>query len=625
MTTAPLSRRFSTLAATAAPGSRAARLVAAVSRAHVGLYRATGGKVGGAMGPVEIALLITTTGRRSGEPRTSALACFRFPELPGLADVTVLVASNAGAPRDPAWFGNALAHPDVTLRRRDRTEELRARAATDAEHAVLWPLVVAAADTYATYQELTERRIPLLLLAPRPPRTAADDLHLLGELGKHLDGDVHLPGSPRHAELAAPWNVTVPVTPAAVVAVRSARDVAATVRTARSLGLKVAVQRTGHGASPVGRDTLLVHTAGLDGCSVDPAARTARVGAGTLWTDVLAAAAEHGLAAPCGSAPGVGVAGFLTGGGLGPLARTIGPSSDLVRAFDVVTGDGERRHVTAATEPDLFWGLRGGKSTLGIVTAVEFDLLPLAEVYGGALWFAAEDAGTALHAWARWCAGLPPQATTSVVLAQVPPLPGLPPALAGKSVLSVRFVWTADPAEGARLLEPLRALGPVLDTVAVLPCAAIGSVHADPTDPLPATERSGLLRELPAAAVDALLAVAGPRSGTPLTGVELRQLGGAVAAEPEHPSALCHRDAAFTVLTVGLALPGSPDAGAAGDAVLAALEDWSAPGALPNFAGGDDPARFARCYDEATRARLRDLGDRYDPHRVLVTGRVVRG
>lgn len=626
MSTAPLSRRFSTLAATAAPGSRTARFVTAVSRAHVRVHRATGGRLGGAMGPVEIALL-TTTGRRSGAPRTSALACFQFPDF---GDQLVLVASNAGAARHPAWFHNAVAHPDVRLERRGRNEELRARPATEAEHAALWPLVVAAADTYAAYQELTDRRIPLLLLEPRPaprpaPRTAADGLQLLAELGRHLDGDVHLPGTARYAELAAPWNVTVPVTPAAVVAVRSARDVAAAVRAAASLGLKVAVQRTGHGASPVDRGTLLVHTGELDGCTVDPVTRTARVGAGALWTEVVAAAAEHGLAAPCGSAPGVGVAGFLTGGGLGPLARTIGPGSDLVRALDVVTGDGELRHVTPETEPDLFWGLRGGKATLGVVTGVEVDLLPIAEVLGGALWFAAEQAETVLHRWARWCEDLPTRATTSVVLAQLPPLPELPPALAGRSVVSVRFVWTGPTDEGERLLEPLRDLAPVLDTVAVMPYAAIGSVHADPTDPVPATERSGLLAELPPAAVDALLTVAGPRSGTPLLGVELRQLGGAVAAAPEHPSALCHRDAGFTVLTLGLALPGAPDAAAAGEAVLDALAPWSHPGALPNFAGGDDPARFARCYDEATRTRLRELGDRYDRHRVLATGRVVRG
>lgn len=623
MTTAPLSRRFSTLAATAAPGSRTARFVAAVSRAHVGVHRATGGRVGGSMGPVDIALL-TTTGRRSGVPRTSALAVFRFPDF---GDVDVVVASNAGAPTHPAWYLNALADPAVRLRRRDEDVTRRARPATDAEHAVLWPMVVAQADTYATYQRATHRRIPLLLLEdPRPPRTPAEDLSLLAELGTHLDGDVHLPGTAAHRALSAPWNASVVVDPAAVVEVGSAHDVASTVRTARSLGLKVAVQRTGHGAAAVGRDTVLVQTRRLDGCEVDPVARTARLGAGALWTDVLEAAAEHGLAAPCGSAPAVGVAGFLTGGGIGPLARTVGPSSDLVRSFDVVTGDGRLRHVTPEAEPDLFWGLRGGKATLGVVTAVEVGLLPLRTVLGGALWFAAEDADAVVHAWARWCEDLPTAGTTSLVLAQLPPLPELPPALSGRSVVSVRFVWTGGVTEGEHLLGGLRAVAPpVLDTVGVLPYAAIGSVHADPTDPVPATERSGLLRELPPEAVTALLAAAGPGSGSPLMGVELRQLGGAVAAAPQHPSALCHRDAVFTVLTIGLAVPGAPDAGAAGDALLDALAPWTTGGALPNFAGGDDPQRFARCYDAATLTRLRTLGDRYDPHRVLATGRVVRG
>ena len=93
-----------------------------------------------------------------------------------------------------------------------------------------------------------------------------------------------------------------------------------------------------------------------------------------------------------GSSPDVGVVGYLTGGGLGPVARTHGLASDTVRAFEVVTGDGVARRVTATNHPELFWGLRGGKGTLGIVTAVEIDLVEQAELYAGALWFAAADA-----------------------------------------------------------------------------------------------------------------------------------------------------------------------------------------------------------------------------------------
>ena len=93
----------------------------------------------------------------------------------------------------------------------------------------------------------------------------------------------------------------------------------------------------------------------------------------------------YGLAPLCGSAPGVGVIGYLTGGGVGPLVRSVGLSVDHVRAFDLVTGSWEVLHVTPDEHADLFWGARGGKSALGIVTEMEIDLLPIAEFYGGHL------------------------------------------------------------------------------------------------------------------------------------------------------------------------------------------------------------------------------------------------
>lgn len=131
---------------------------------------------------------------------------------------------------------------------------------------------------------------------------------------------------------------------------------------------------------------------------------------------MLDAATPLGLAPVVGSAPGVGVVGYLTGGGVGPLARIWGAGSDHVRAFDVVTGDGLLRRATAEEEPDLFWGLRGGKGTLGVVTAVEIDLFRQPEVYGGALYLDGSHARDVLHAWREWCGTLPPEGATSVAL-----------------------------------------------------------------------------------------------------------------------------------------------------------------------------------------------------------------
>lgn len=447
----------------------------------------------------------------------------------------------------------------------------------------------------------------------------------VSELAYDIDAPVSLPGEPGY-ERCMPWNVAAVVTPAAVVAATTAQDIADTVRFAGSRGLRVTVQATGHGAIGVAEDTILVSTAAMTGCSIDPLNRRARVEAGVRWQQVLDAAAPHGLAGLCGSAPGVGVVGYLTGGGIGPLVRTFGASSDYVRAFEVVTGMGEVLRATPDEHPDLFWGLRGGKATLGIVTAVEIDLLPVAEFYGGALVFDGDQASEVLHAWRRWSAELPESVNTSVSLQQLPPLPGVPEVLAGRLTVAVRYTAVGDAPAAEDVLRPMREVAtPLLDAVAVMPFAAIGAVHADPVDPMPVYEDQALLRELPAEAVDALLAVAGPGSGSPQVIVELRLLGGALAREPRHPSALCHRDAAFTLTTIAAPTPETADSvGEHAAAVTAAVAPWSTGGQFPNFAPSEEPGRAARVYTGEVRARLAELGDRYDPAGVFRTGQVVR-
>jgi hypothetical protein len=225
------------------------------------------------------------------------------------------------------------------------------------------------------------------------------------------------------------------------------------------------------------------------------------------------------------------------------------------------------------------------------------------------------------------CEGLPEHANTSLAILQLPPLPNVPPPLAGKMTVAVRFSSVAPKDEAEACLAPLRAAAtPILDSVAETPYAAMASIHADPTDPMPATETSALLRELTPEAVEALLALAGPDSRSPQTIVELRLLGGAIGRETGEKSAYCHRDAAFSVLAIGVLVPeiaaAIPGHGAA---LIEALEPWSTGGKLPNFGPSADPAAIAKAYDEDTVAWLSALGDQHDPDGVLRVGQVVRG
>jgi len=268
---------------------------------------------------------------------------------------------------------------------------------------------------------------------------------------------VHLPGSDDYASLTGTSNLVKAIAPAGVVAVRDAHDVSVVLRVAAAAGVQVAVQGTGHGATETMRDAILVSTVALDEVTVHADERWARIGSGVKWQAVLEASAPHGLAGLAGSSPDVGVVGYLTGGGLGPVARTHGLASDTVRAFDVVTGDGVIRRASATQNSDLFWGLRGGKGTLGIVTAVEIDLVEQASLYAGALWFDAAAAPAVIRMWGLWSSLLPEQGTTSFAVMRLPDLPTFPEPLRGRTSVSVRFAWTGDASEGAEMIQVLRA------------------------------------------------------------------------------------------------------------------------------------------------------------------------
>src|SRR5829696_383015 len=225
-----------------------------------------------------------------------------------------------------------------------------------------------------------------------PAQTDAGDPFVTSTLDQ-LTGTVHRPGGPGYPAAVTGYNRAVAHMPALVVEAQSADDVTAAVRYALAEGLTVTVQNTGHGARrPAGPDTLLLRTGALDSVTVDPVERTATIGAGATVAQVMAAVAPHGLALVAGSAPTVGVVGMTTGGGMGPLGRSLGFAVDRVRSFEVVTADGEQQHVDAESEPDLFFALRGGGGGVAVVTSMTTGLVELTGFWGGAVFFPGAEA-----------------------------------------------------------------------------------------------------------------------------------------------------------------------------------------------------------------------------------------
>ena len=439
-----------------------------------------------------------------------------------------------------------------------------------------------------------------------------------------VTGDVFAPGDHGYDDARRAWNLTTDERPAVVVMAESAADVVQAVRFARSRGMRIAPQGTGHGSEPLEPLTgaMLLRTVRMRSVRIDPAARTARAEAGAVWQDVTVPAAEHGLAALAGSSPDVGVTGYTLGGGLGWLARRHGLAANSVTAAELVIPGGDLVRADADHEPDLFWAVRGGGG-VGVVTALEMRLYPVREMYAGDLFFPIQRTAEVLHAWREWTDTVPDEITSIGHLLRLPPLPEIPEPLRGRAFVMVEAAYLGDADTGAELTRPLRRLGPELDTFAMIPAPALGQLNMDPPQPTPGPGDGAFLADFPAAAIDALVAVAGPDADTQLSSVEVRHLGGALARPAPGGGAQPSIDANYVLFAGGLAP--TPDlAGAVraqAQAVKDALAPWHAGYDYYNFE--QTPAPAAAVLPPASNRRLQEIKAAYDPDQMIISAHPV--
>jgi hypothetical protein len=442
-------------------------------------------------------------------------------------------------------------------------------------------------------------------------------------LRESVAGDVYLRGDVGLAAEVACFDPTLIHDPDIVVAARNDGDVAEALRFARENGLAVRVHATGHGSETPISDGLVVSTHALDALTINPETRLATIGAGLRWGPVIAAAAEHGLSPVTGSSTRVGAVGYTLGGGLGPLARTFGFTSDWARGFRVVTAAGEVVTADSTTNPDLFWALRGGKGGLGVVTEMTLELLPLNSLYAGALFFEGEAIEPAYRAWIDWSASLSAEATTSAAFLQVPDMEGAPPPLRGRFLFTVRFAYPGDAAEGERLLAPVREAAPIyLDGVTVIPTTAVDSIHNDPQQGSPVWIRGLMLDSFDGEAGAALYELAKPGTGSPFLAVEIRQLGGATRRDTTDGTAAGGRGSEYAVS----ALAADPNtfaerAPARAAELRSVLGDRVSEITNVNWSASlTDPAVFAGAWPPAVFERLAQVRSRWDPNRLFAFG-----
>jgi hypothetical protein len=460
------------------------------------------------------------------------------------------------------------------------------------------------------------------------PQTVPSPLDLR-DLDRAIEGDVVTPDDPQWDAARQAWALAVDQRPAAVALPESAEDVVKIVWFATANGLRIAPQGTGHNAHPLEdalASSILVKTERMRRVEIDKPNRRARVEAGAVWIDVTVPAAEHGLAALSGSSPDVGVVGYTLGGGLSWLSRRHGLAANSVHAVELVTADGRRVRADRDQEPDLFWALRGGGGSFGVVTAIEIELLPITHVYAGTLFFPQERAREVLQAWREWTQQELPDEISSVGrVMNFPPFPEVPEPVRGRSFTVLEAIYIGTEQEGAKLVAPLRELGPEIDTFVMMPAPGLSHLHMDPEHPVPAKGDGMLLRELTAGAIDALVDASTEDAGSALLSAEVRHIGGAIARPAPDHGALASIEAPYIMFAVGAAptLELRAVVGQQVSGVKDALAPWGAPHAYMNFA--ERPVEARSLYgNEYTYRRLEAIKAKYDPHDVIQSNHPIK-
>ena len=267
--------------------------------------------------------------------------------------------------------------------------------------------------------------------------------------------------------------------------------------------------------------------------------------------------------------------------------RCYGFACNRVNAIELVTVEGEARRVDAENDPELFWALRGGGGGFAIkVTALELALLPIAEVYAGALILPAELGSEAVRAYRDWAAATPEETTSIVRFLRPPPLPDVPEAIRDRPLLTIDAAHVGSREEGERIIAPLRELGePIIDTFAQVPAEELCRIHMDPEHPVPGIAHHAVIRELPDDAIDAFCAAAGTAGGLAAAVRRAPPSGRTLDPAAENAGALSRLDGDFVMFAVGI--PMTPELGQAIgghlDVLHSAMQD-SVGGYYLNFA-----------------------------------------
>jgi FAD/FMN-containing dehydrogenase len=437
------------------------------------------------------------------------------------------------------------------------------------------------------------------------------------QLREQVRGGVIAEGDDGYDEARAVYNAMIDKRPMAVVRAVNAGDVMAAVRFAREAGVDLAVRGGGHSVPGFGTcdGGIAIDLAGMRGVRVDPNARTARAEGGATWGDFNAATHAFGLATTGGIISTTGVAGLTLGGGIGYLTRGHGLSLDNLISADVVTADGSFVVASERDHEDLFWAIRGGGGNFGVATALEFELHPVDQIYGGPMFFELDAVGDLLRWYRDFIADAPEQFGGFPAFQIAPPLPFIPEDRHGDTFIAFVSCWTGPLDEAETILKPLRDVAPIVaEHVGPMPYPALNAAFDGLVPPgLQHYWKANFVTELSDEIIDAHLRH-GPDVPVVNSTVHIYPINGAAHRVSSDATAFGHREANFATVIAGM----WPDP-TQNEANIKWVKDYAAAtapysdeGGYINFMAGDDQDRVRANYG-ANWDRLVEVKRRYDP------------
>ena len=447
-------------------------------------------------------------------------------------------------------------------------------------------------------------------------------------LRDQVQGHTITPDDSDYDDARRVYNAMIDRRPNVIVRPAGVDDVVAAVDYARENGRPIAVRGGSHSVPGFGTgdDAVVIDLGRLQRVEVDAARRTARAEGGATWGAFNDATAAHGLATTGGIISTTGIGGLTLGGGIGYLARGFGLSCDNVRGAEVVTADGRVVAATPHENEDLFWALRGGGGNFGVVTAFEYDLHPVAEIYGGPLFFELSDAPDVLRWYREFIQDAPEQLGGFPAWQIAPPLPFIPEERHGEPFLAFVYCWAGPLDQGEAQIKSLREVAaPVAEHVGPMPYPALNSAF-DGLVPagLQHYWKANFVRELTDEAIAAHLEH-GPKIPTVNSTVHIYPINGACHRVGEGDTAFAYRDATFATVIAGMWPEPADNEANIGwvRGFYEATAPHSEPGGYVNFMAADDQERIRENY-KGNYDRLVDVKRSYDPDNLFHLNQNIR-